>query len=162
MAGAGTLRGPSARQLNDGAAFPDDVVQVTDERRSGAKSRDHVPGHHADRYTGLPASAAARCHVRSNLSSTDKSHSTDGRSARAKASITYRRLSCLCWRRCNGRARISVEDHSTGALVTLQRSDERSPQQAVLALYGDEVLWLRIRVSLGGASAPAYDRLKSL
>jgi hypothetical protein len=38
------------------------------------------------------------------------------------------------------RLRISVEEHPSGALVTLQRLDERSPQQAVLDHYAAEVL----------------------
>jgi hypothetical protein len=39
------------------------------------------------------------------------------------------------------RLRISVEEHPTGALVTLQRLDQRRPQQALLDHYAAEVLW---------------------
>lgn len=51
------------------------------------------------------------------------------------------------------RLRISVEEHPTGALVTLQRPDQRRPQQAVLDHYAAEVLWgyiMSARLALPG------------
>lgn len=51
------------------------------------------------------------------------------------------------------RLRISVEEHPTGALVTLQRADLRRPQQALLDHYATEVLWgyiMSARLALPG------------
>lgn len=39
------------------------------------------------------------------------------------------------------RLRITVEEHPSGALITLQRSDQRQGQEALLDHYAAEVLW---------------------